>query len=55
MADAKDTQPGPTETPPGDDTTVPLAEADTKTLKDLPTTQAASPDKVESQVAPTTG
>ena len=37
MVDAEDTQPGPMETPSGDDTTVPLAEADAKTQKDLPT------------------
>ena len=35
-ADAKDTQPGSMETPLGDDTMVPLSEADTKIPKDLP-------------------
>ena len=55
MADAKDTQLGPVETPPWNDTTVPLAKPDTETLKDLLTAQAASPAKLENQVAPTTG
>ena len=38
MAGAEDTQPGPTETPPRSDTTIPLAEPDVETPKDLLTT-----------------
>ena len=53
-ANAKDTLPGSAETPPGDDTTIPLAQADTETPKDLLTDQAASPAEVESQVVPIT-
>ena len=41
------------ETPPVEDTTVPLAEPNTKTQKDLPTSWAASPAKLENQVTPT--
>ena len=54
-ANAKDTLPGSAETPPGDNTMVPLAEVNTKTLKDLLTDQTTSPAKAESQVLPTTG
>ena len=53
MAAAKDTQPNPMETLQADDTTVPLAEPDAKTQKDLPTAQTASPAKLENQVTPT--
>ena len=53
-ADAKDTQPSPTKTPLVDDTTVPLAKPNAETKKDLPTAWAASPAKLENQVAPTT-
>ena len=55
MADTKDTQPSPMETPPVDDTTVPSAESNTKTKNDLLTAQATSPAKLENQVAPTAG
>ena len=55
MADAKDTQPSTVETQLAYDTTVPSAEPNTKTQKDLPTTWAASPAKLENQVAPTAG
>ena len=41
------------ESPPVDKTTVPLAEPDAETKKDLPTTQATSPAKLGNQVAPT--
>ena len=54
-SDAKDTQSGPTETSPVDHITVPSAELSTKTWKDLLTTQAASPAKLKSQVAPIAG
>ena len=55
MANAKDTQPGPTETPLADDITVPLAKPDTETKKDLLTTQTASPAKLENQVTSNAG
>ena len=42
-ANTKDTLPGSAEPPPGDNTMVPLAKADTKTLKDLPTNGATRP------------
>ena len=53
-ADVKDTLPGSAETPAGEDTMVLLAEADTETLKDLPTNWTTSPAKVEAQVVTTT-
>ena len=53
MTNVKDTQPGPMETPQADDTTVPVAEPDTKIQKDLPATQCASPAKLEDLVIPT--
>ena len=55
MANAKDAQPSPTETSPVDDTTVPLAKPNAETPKDLLTTWATSPAKLECQIAPTTG
>ena len=55
ITDAKDTQPGPTETPPADDTTVPLAEPNAETPKDLLTTWATNPAELENQVTPTAG
>ena len=54
MADAKDTQPGSMETPLADATTVPLAEIDAGTQKDVPTAWATSPAKFKNQVTPTT-
>ena len=53
MADVKDTQPSPTETPLADGTTVPSAEPNAETKKDLLTTWATSPTELENQVAPT--
>ena len=53
MADAKDTQPSPTETPLADETTVPLAKPDAETKKDLLTAWAASPAEFGNQVTPT--
>ena len=54
MSDAKDTQPSPTETPLVDHITVPSAELDTETQKDLLMAQAASPAELENQIAPFT-
>ena len=45
-ADVKDTLPGSTETPPGEDTRVLLPEADTMTPKDLETDGTTSPAEV---------
>ena len=36
MTDAEDTQPSPVEAPPADDTTVPVAESNTRIQKDMP-------------------
>ena len=52
--DVKDTLPGPAETPPEEDAMVLLTESDTKTPRDLATSWATSPTKVETQVVPTT-
>ena len=53
MADAEDTQPSPTETPPAGKITVPLAKPDVETKKDLLTTWATSPAEFGNQVTPT--
>ena len=53
MTDAKHTQPSPVETPPADDTTVPVAKPDARIQKDLAATWGASPTKLEDLVAPT--
>ena len=52
--DVKDTLPSPAETPLGEDAMVLLMESDTETPKDLLTSWATSPTKVETQVVPTT-
>ena len=53
MADAEDTQPGPTEAPHTDENTVPFAKSNAEAKPDLPTAQAASPAKLGNQFAPT--
>ena len=53
MTDIGNTWLIPMETPLADNTTVPLAKPNAKTQKDLLTGQAASPAKLENQVAPT--
>ena len=53
MANAKDTQPGPTETPLMDETTVPSAKPNAETKKDLLNAWAASPAELGNQIAPT--
>ena len=53
MADMKNTQLSPVETPPADDTTVLVAEPNAETQKDLPATRGTSPTKLEDTVAPT--
>ena len=55
MTDVRDMWLSPMETPLVDDTTVPSAEPDTETQRDLPTGQVASPAKLENQVTPTAG
>ena len=52
--DVKDTLPGTAETPQGGDAMVLLTKSDVEIQKDLPTGQAISPIKVETQVVPTT-